>query len=505
MSDAEIEGLVQGRDMLAAAERAGSEYQHFDFERVSRIVQEVANVAYANAARLAEMTVAETGFGVVADKTSKNESHSRGFLQEYLQEDFCSPRVSRERRMVEFPRPAGVILAVTPSTGPVACTFFKCLSALLTRNAIVVSPHPAAARCTAEAARLLAEAATRAGAPPGLIQVVEKPSVPLVEALMADTRVGLILATGGMGVVKAAYRSGNPAIGVGPGNPPVVVDETANLERAADSIVRAKVFDNSVTCTTESVLFVVEQVADRVVSELRSRGAYLCSPSEVDRLRAYMYPDGGFNSAVVGRSAAVIAAGAGFVVPPSTTVLLAPFDHVVAKEGLTHEKLSPVLGLRVVRDFEQAVTEARDLVNVTGLGHSAAIHSEVPQRVLDFGAALHVMRIAVNMPCAFGAAGWGTSLPSTMSIGTGFVGGSSSGDNLSPHLLVQWERLVYPNQDAEVFPDFGGLRPAVPQARVEWATVHSPGAPSTSGPDIRDELRRLVVDELRTMMGARHG
>lgn len=500
MSQNDEQQIAHGRAMLARAEGAGRLYREFDRARVSAIVNEVAEVAFRNAAVLAEAAVRETGFGVVEDKLAKNETHSRGFVQRYGHLDFCSQRIDPTERIIMSPRPAGVIFALTPSTGPVATTYFKTLSALLTRSAVVISPHPAAVECTVRAAKLLAEAAERAGAPADLVQVVEKPTIPVIEALMVDEHVKLILATGGSGVVRAAYRSGTPAIGVGPGNPPVIVDETADLAHAADCLIKAKTFDNATLCTAESVLFVVDSVASKLIKELQQRGGYLCSAADVARLRAYMYPDNGFNAAVVGKYARDIAAAAGIEVPGNTRVLLAPFDSVVPEEGLTHEKLSPVLGVRVVKSFRQGVGEARSLLRIVGAGHSAVIHSNDRQNVLDWSAAMNVQRITVNLPGALGNTGWGTNLPATMSAGTGFEGGCSTGDNLSPEHLVHWNRTAYGAGSDTLFPDFGGLVPALP------SSFDSPGnaqdSTITLPSDLREELRRIVVEELRAMIGA---
>jgi acyl-CoA reductase-like NAD-dependent aldehyde dehydrogenase len=353
--------IEEGRKALERAEIAGRAFADYNREQVMRIVRAVAAAAEENAERLAQEAVRETGLGVVADKVTKNLAIARHFVSESGHLDFCGHRVDVGAKVVSVPKPPGVVLAVIPSTSPVAALYFKVLCALLTRNAVVVSPHPLAAQTGVEATRVLAAAATSAGAPADVIQVLPKPTIPLVEAMMADKRTKLVLATGGGPVVQAAYRSGTPAIGVGPGNPPVVVDETADLANAAASIVDSKVFDHSVLCTAESVLLQVGSVASTLQAHLEQNGAYVCSPAETQKIRSFMYPGGKFNTKVVGRSAADIARSASIRVPQTARILVTPINRVAEDEPLTHEKLSPVLAMRTVSDFAQAIREARAL------------------------------------------------------------------------------------------------------------------------------------------------
>ena len=251
--------------MLERAAWAARAFATYSSNDVDRIVRAVADAAHSAAHKYAEWAVRETGFGVVEHKVRKNEACSRGIVETYAGHDYVSPRVRPDYKIIEVPRPAGVVLALTPSTNPIATLNFKILLSLMTRNAIVISPHPMAKECSADAADRLVQAAVAAGAPDGIIQCVAEPTIPLVEALMADVRTKVIVATGGTGVVRAAYSSGNPAIGVGPGNVPVLVDATADLKLAASRIVESKAFDNSVLCTNESVLIVEESVAAPLV------------------------------------------------------------------------------------------------------------------------------------------------------------------------------------------------------------------------------------------------
>lgn len=508
--------LGQADQMLQAAEWAAAAYAGFDHRAVDAIVRAAAEAGHAKAAALAEAAVRETGFGVVAHKTLKNQMTSRGLYETYRGQDFCSKRVRAADRIVELPRPAGVVFALTPSTNPVCTVYFKVLLALMTRNAIVVSPHPLAKSCSAEAARTLAEAAERAGAPAGVVQVIDEPNLTLVEHIMRSPRVQVILATGGAPMVRAAYGSGNPAIGVGPGNAPAFVDASADVEAAARRIVESKSFDNSVLCTNESVVIAEEAIADKLIAAFSRHGAPLVKAEEADRLREALFGSGTFNVDLLGRSAATIAQAAGLRVPASAKVLLAPIDRIGIDEPLSREKLCPVLGFIRVPHARAGIAAARALVRMSGAGHSAAIHSRSAETVMAFGAALRSLRVVVNAPCSQGAAGYGTHLAPSFTIGTGYFGRSSVGENIGPDHLVNWTRIAYPDDAAEPFGDFAGLEPwtgATPAATgrecpmslgvlQEGAPPRAHAAPPAQAradgmAGLRDEIRRLVQDELR--------
>ena len=475
-----------------------------------------ATAAADHAAQFAEDAVEETGFGVVEHKVLKNLSCSVGIVETYRAHDYVTPRVIEDQKIVEIPRPAGVVLALTPSTNPVATVYFKVLLALMTRNAIVICPHPYAKKVCAAAARVLAAAAIEAGAPDGVIQVVDEPSIPLVNALMTDERTDVILATGGTPMVRAAYSSGNPAIGVGPGNVPVLVDRTADLAQAAARLIESKAFDNSILCTNESVLIVEEAVADQLVAQMRKVGGHLLDDAERDRVRDLLFPGGHVDTRWVGKSAAEIAAAAEVRVPPRTRVLIAPFDLAVPEEMLAHEKLCPVLGMTTVPTAARGIEVAKAVLRITGAGHSAAIHSTDAATVMQYSAEVRVLRVAVNVGNSLGSAGIHTNLAPTMTIGTGFFGRSSVGENLEPRHLVNMTRIAYNADDRERMPDFTALTPwrapvgpvpAYPYASndrpVASATRLSsvvPDTTSASTAELREEIRRLIIDELTSLM-----
>jgi acyl-CoA reductase-like NAD-dependent aldehyde dehydrogenase len=514
-------GVPRARAMLARAEWAANAFARYDKGSVDRIVAAAARAGAEKARHYAEWAVAETGFGVVEHKVLKNVACSTGIVETYRDHDYVTPRLDPEAKIVEVPRPAGVVLALTPSTNPVATVFYKCLLALMTRSVVVVSPHPMAEGVGADAARTLAAAAVEAGAPEGVIQVVDHPSVPLINALMTDQRTDVIVATGGTPVVRSAYSSGTPALGVGPGNVPVLVDATADLARAAQRIVDSKSFDNSILCTNESVLIVEEPAVAELLRHMHRAGAYLLEGGERDRVRDLLFPDGHFDIRWVGKDAAVLATEAGIRVPANTRILLAPFDYVVPEEPLAHEKLCPVLGFVRVPTAGRGIDAARAVLRISGRGHSAAIHSNDPRTVIAYGAAVEVFRVSVNVGNSLGSAGFETNLAPSMTIGTGFVGRSSLGENLQPKHLVQWTRLAYNADAGEPFANFTGLDPwEAPAGTVPPYPVASNAVGSGAGPGpaqrtapfperqpvsieavaLREEIRRLVVEELERIV-----
>jgi acyl-CoA reductase-like NAD-dependent aldehyde dehydrogenase len=484
--------------MLGRARWAATAFASFDGERTRRVVEAVAEAAYQNAERFARAAVEETGMGVPEHKRRKNEACSRGIVERYDVGDYVDAQIDPEAKIVAVPKPAGVVLALTPSTNPIATVYFKVILSLMTRNAVVVSPHPLARRTSVEAVRVLADAAVAAGAPDGCLQVVEEPTIPLIEALMADRGVDVIVATGGTAVVRAAYRSGNPALGVGPGNVPALVDATADVAKAAACLVESKAFDNSILCTNESVAIVEERVAAALCKAFEREGAHVASEEEAERLRAVLYPEGRINTELAGKDAAALAAAAEIRVPAGTRAIVAPFGLIVPEEPLALEKLFPLLGLVRVPDAARGIEAARALLRIGGAGHSAVIHSRDPRTILAYGAAVRVLRVSVNAPGSTGGSGLDTNLAPTMTVGTGFFGRSALTENLQPRHLTQWTRLAYASDPAEPFGDFAGLEPW--SVRPEPAPVQA--RPSHDGELTRDDVRRMILDELRELVGS---
>lgn len=498
--------------LLERAQWASQVFQRYGREQTLAIVDAVAAKAHEMAGHFAEAAVRETGFGVAAHKTLKNELTAKPLVDFYRNEDFVTPRIDEARKMVSIPRPAGVVFALVPSTNPIATINFKVLLSLMTRNAVVISPHPAARACCVEACHLLAEAAVAAGAPDGIVQVVEQPSIPLIEELMSSPKTAVILATGGTAMVRAAYSSSNPAIGVGPGNAPVFVDSSAEIEAAAKRIVESKSFDNSILCTNESTLITLPEVDQRLRQALQRNGAHLCSEAEVERLRGYLFHDRGFNVEALGRDATWIAKACGIRVAAKTRILVAPIEKIGIEEPLSREKLCPVLAYHLAKSRGQAIAQARALLRLSGAGHSAAIHAMDEEVAMAYAAAVECYRVVVNAPCSQGAAGLGTHLAPSFTIGTGYFGHSSIGENIGPQHLVHWTRMAYSDDPAVQMGNYQGRGPRLdgplPQAPSDGVpglsmVPTSAPAPSSGGIDagVREELRRLIAEELRDLLG----
>ncbi|MGB5068425.1 MAG: aldehyde dehydrogenase family protein [Albidovulum sp.] len=478
-------------------------YSTFSRDAVLKIAEAVARAGHEKAGFYADWAVRETGYGVAEHKKLKNELSSLPLLDYYRDLDLVTPRIDAERKIVELPKPAGVIFALTPATNPIATLYYKTMLAILSRNAMVISPHPAARECSLSAAQHLAAAAEKAGAPAGLIQCIEEPSVPLVQELMRSDKIAVIMATGGGPMVRAAYSSSNPAIGVGPGNAVAYVDPSANVDQAARRIIDSKSFDNSVLCTNESIVLTLDSSQGNLERALRTAGGHVCNEADTDRLRDYLFTPSGFNAAAIGKSACWIAEKAGLRVSPSTKVLIPVIREPGQDDVLFREKLCPVLPLTSAVDFEQALTFAKQAMK-RGAGHSAAFHGEDSARILRFSQELPVYRVVVNAPCSQGAAGFATHLPPSFMIGTGFKGRSSVGENVGPQHLVHWTRVAY-NSDASV--PFGSFdlssvtKPAKP--RRHHADAMPNPQPSTAPGVDRDMLRQLILEELRGLNGGR--
>ena len=345
------------------------------------------------------------------------------------------------------------------------------------------------------------------------IQAIEEPTIPLVEEFLRSPETDVILATGGTAMVRSAYASSNPAIGVGPGNAPVLVGESADLRAAAKRIIESKSFDNSILCTNESVVFGPERIAAGLVRELERAGAKLCNAEQAAQLRRFLFDGERFNVEAIGRDARWIASQAEIAgVGSGVRVLLAPLEGIGPEEPLSREKLCPVLGLRIVRDARQGTRDSRAMLRFSGAGHSAAIHSEDRQEIIDFASAVEVYRVVVNAPCSQGAAGFGTGLAPTFTVGTGYFGRSSIGENIGPQHLVHWTQVAYRSDPDEAMGDYRSLRldlpGPVPRAPADGVPGESRPAPKAAiDGDTLALIRRLVAEELRSVRKERgkHG
>jgi acetaldehyde dehydrogenase (acetylating) len=340
--------------------------------------------------------------------------------------------------------PIGVIAAIIPSTNPTSTAIYKALIALKGRNAVVFSPHPSAARCINETSRLIAEAAERAGAPRGVVSCMKASTMEGTQELMKHSLTSLILATGGTGLVRAAYSAGKPAFGVGPGNVPTYIEKTADVPKAVRDILTGKCFDNGTLCSSEQSIVCDEPIKDAVLSELKKQGAYVCNSQEKAQLeRIVQTPRRTLNTRIVGKSAEKIAEMAGFSVPAGTRALVAHADGVGPEYPISMEKLSPTLGFFVVKDWREGCAKCIEILNFGGLGHTLSLHTKDDEVVRQFGLQKPAFRICVNTPAALGAVGYTTNLFPSMTLGCGAAGGTITSDNISPLHLINLKRVAY--------------------------------------------------------------
>jgi len=473
--------------LITRVREAQRHYATYAQARVDAIFKAAA--AAANAARipLARLAAEETGMGIVEDKVIKNH-----FASEYIYNKFKDVRtcgvIERDeiygiRKVAE---PVGVIAGVVPTTNPTSTAIFKSLLALKTRNAIIFSPHPRARRATCEAARVVLEAAVAAGAPDGIIGWIDEPTVELSKYLMDSDAIDLILATGGPGMVHAAYTSGKPAIGVGAGNTPAVIDETASIPLAVNSILLSKTFDNGMICASEQSIVVVDAVYEAVRQELRKRGAVLLDNQQKLQLAEAIAPGGKLNTAVVGQPAVKIAALAGIVVPEEAKVLVAETVKIGPEEPLSIEKLSPVLALYRAQDFADAVAQADALVKFGGMGHTAVLYTDPnnDQRIEQYGLRLKTGRVLVNQPASHGAIGdlYNFRLEPSLTLGCGSWGGNSVSENVGVRQLLNIKTVAERRENMLWF-------------RVPPKVYFKPGSLPIALAELRGRKRAFVVTD----------
>ena len=428
------------KDAIARCRKAQAEYATFTQEQVDKIFLAAATAANKARIPLAKMAVEETGMGVVEDKVIKNHYAAEYIYNAYKNTKTCGViETDSSAGIQRIAEPIGLVGAVIPTTNPTSTAIFKALICLKTRNAIIISPHPRAKKCTAEAAKVVLEAAVAAGAPEGLIAWVDVPSLELTNMVMQEA--DIILATGGPGMVKAAYSSGKPALGVGPGNVPAVIDDSADILLAVSSVIHSKTFDNGMICASEQSVVVLDSVYDAVRAEFLKRGCYILKDDEIQKVRDTILINGALNAKIVGQSAHTIASMAGVEVPESTKILIGEVESTDLSEAFAHEKLSPVLAMYRASDFEDAMNKADILVRDGGFGHTASIYIDtVGQKAKydAFCARMKACRIVVNTPSAHGGIGdlYNFRLAPSLTLGCGSWGGNSVSENVGvKHLL----------------------------------------------------------------------
>ena len=461
---------------------AQKEYSKFTQEQVDEIFREASLAANNARIKLAKMAVEETGMGLVEDKVIKNHFASEYIYNSYKDTKTCGTvEVDAAYGVEKIAEPIGVIAGIVPTTNPTSTAIFKALLALKTRNGIIFSPHPRAKNATIEAAKIVLEAAVKAGAPKDIIGWIAEPSVQASNDLMkmAD----LILATGGPGMVKAAYSSGTPAIGVGAGNTPVIIDETAHIKMAVNSILLSKTFDNGVICASEQAVIIPASIYDKVKEEFTARNAYILKGEEVDKVRKTIVIDGHLNGDIVGQSAYKIAQMAGVTVPENTKVIIGEVESVELEEPFSHEKLSPVLAMYKAKNFEDALKKADRLIELGGMGHTSVLYADelVAKDKIDlFGKTMKTGRTLINMPAAQGAIGdvFNFKLAPSLTLGCGSWGGNAVSENVGVKHLIniktvakRRENMLWFRIPERVYFKFGSLPVALEELKGKKKAV----------------------------------
>jgi acetaldehyde dehydrogenase (acetylating) len=479
-SDRDLASIAEARALARRAKQAWIELAEFSQERIDAIVDAMAAAAVPQAEAFARLAVEETGYGVVEDKIQKNLFSSQK-VYNFIRPMKTVGVIARheDRRVIEIAEPFGVVAAIVPSTNPTSTAIYKILISLKARCAVVLSPHPAAVKCITRVAEVMDEAARRAGAPQGAINWMTTVTLEGTQELMKHRDVAVILATGGMGLVRAAYSAGKPAYGVGPGNAPAYIERTADVKKAVRDVVTGKTFDNGVLCSSENSVVVDESIAEAVKREFQAQGGYFMSKTEMDAVaRVLVSPQRLPNPALVGKAATVIAEKCGITVPSDTRVLLAPLDGVGRDYPLSIEKLCPVLSFYVVKDWREGCERCKQILRYGGMGHTMSIHSQNDQVILEFGLKKPAFRIVVNTPTTHGSIGLTTGLDPAMTLGCGGYGGNITSDNISPRHLLNIKRLAYEISPAANRFERGARTstsnvPAVPTRQVEPVGVRA--------------------------------
>lgn len=443
--DKDLASIQEARELATAAHQAQQVWANATQEQVDRVCSAMAAAVFQSAERLGRMACEETGYGVPLHKKLKNEFGSRNVWESIR--DVKTVGVVHhdpQRKIFEIAWPAGVVCALTPSTNPTSTAAFKALISVKARDGIVVAPHPSAAKCSHETIALMAQAAENAGAPRGLISCMQNISLPGTQELMNHKYVALILATGGTPMVKAAHSVGKPAYGVGPGNVPVYVDRSADLEKAARYIVASKAFDHSTICATEQSVVADQPIADQLEKLAKENGAYFVDENQANALRKLLFlSEGAIDPKTVGKSPQVLAGMAGFSVPSNARILVARLTKTGREEPLSREKLTTVLGWYVENGWEAGCDRSVELIQFGGRGHTQIIHATDEKVIMEFGLQKPVFRILVNTMGTLGAIGLTTGVMPSLTLGAGGVGGSITGDNITVYHMFNIKRLAY--------------------------------------------------------------
>ena len=449
--DRDLQSIQEVRNLIANAKEAQKELATYSQEKVDKIICEIASACAAQAERLAKMAVEETGFGVWEDKVLKN------LLGSTITYDSCKDMKTvgiikdcKECGIMEVGVPMGIVAALIPSTNPTSTTMYKSIISIKAGNAIVISPHPNAKNCILETVKIIRETLKKCGAPENIVQSISLTTIDATNTLLKSRDIGVILATGGEAMVRAAYSSGNPAIGVGPGNGPAFIERTADIPLAVKRIFDSKTFDNGTICASEQSIVTERCVKDKVVEEVKKQGGYFLSEEETKKLSGFILrANGTMNPKIVGKSAKVIADMAGFSIPEGTRVLVSEQTTVAKDNPYSREKLCPILAFYTEPSWEAACERCMQILYNEGVGHTMTIHSQDKNVIKEFALKKPVSRLLVNTPGALGGVGATTNLSPALTLGCGAVGGSATSDNISPLNLINIRRVAYGARELE--------------------------------------------------------
>jgi acetaldehyde dehydrogenase (acetylating) len=489
MPDKDLQAIQAARDLVESAHRAQAVVATFDQGKIDAVCEAMATAAQMNAMRLATLAHEETGYGIPADKNVKN-LFAAVDVHRYFKQLRTVGVVRDTGAVVEIAAPRGVVAAIIPSTNPTSTAIFKILIAIKSRNAIVLSPHPSATRCVVETADVMREAGVKAGLPPEALACVELTTIEGTESLMKHKLTAVILATGGLGLVRAAYSSGKPAFGVGPGNVPAFIERTADAPKAVRDVLAGKCFDNGTICASEQSLVVDAPLDKEARSQLLSQGAYFLSPSQAEQLaKLVVTPQRGLNPKIVGKPATTIAEWAGISVPQNTRCLIAEVGGVGRDFPLSIEKLSPILAYYVVNGLEEGSRLCDEILHYGGMGHTASIHTRDRDAALRYGVLMPAARVVVNTPSTHGAIGFSTALAPSMTLGCGSWGGNVTSDNISPLHLMDIKRLAFETRSVTTPADV-----AVQQAQPFTPIPPPPPQAAAPRPQVSQDAIAELVD-----------
>ena len=493
--DKDLRSIQEVRNLVAKAKAAQEAYANFSQTQVDNIVKAVADACVANAQRLAKMAVEETGFGVWQDKILKNllgSAITYDSIKDLKTVGILSE--DNQKKVWEVAVPMGIVAALIPSTNPTSTVMYKTLISLKSGNAIILSPHPNAKNCILETFQIISRAAAAAGAPAGLVQCITVPSQEGTAALLKHRDIGMILATGGEAMVRAAYSSGNPALGVGPGNGPAYIEKSANIPMAVKHIFDSKTFDNGTICASEQSIITERCIKDQVVAEVEKQGGYFMTAEESDKVsRFILRANGTMNPKIVGKSAQAIAEMAGIRIPAGTRILLSHQTTVGKDNPYSREKLCPILAFYTEDNWENACKRSIEILNNEGVGHTMTIHSEDMSVIREFALKKPVSRLLVNTPGALGGVGASTGLQPALTLGCGSVGGSATSDNVGPMHLINIRRVAFGTKELS---DIRGNNPAPDGSCVSSCNrTETKGVSSLSRADI-EAITKAVIDRL---------